>query len=153
MSYDLSKVREIAKGYAEDKGNLMVILHEVQKACGNYLPTEVMKEVAKETGLPLNRLYGFVSFYSMFSTEKRGKHLIRICKDGPCNFSGGMTSAQLLKRELGAEVGETTDDGRFTVEETACLGTCTAAPAMMIDEVIYPNITPESLGEILKKYR
>ena len=78
---------------------------------------------------------------------------MRICKDGPCNFRGGVTSAELLKRELGAEVGETTDDGRFTVEETACLGTCTAAPAIMIDEEIYPNITPESLGEILKKYR
>lgn len=153
MSFDQARVREILKEYAPEKGNLMVVMHKIQKACGNYLPDEAMKEVSLATGIPLNKLYGFVSFYTMFSTQKRGRHIVRICKDGPCNFRGGMTSAQLLKRELGIEVGQTTDDGRFTLEETACLGTCTAAPAMMVDEEIYAHMTPETVGEILKKYK
>lgn len=153
MSAELSKINDIIKDYSAEKGNLMSVLHRLQKESGNYLPECVMKEVAKETGIPLNKLYGFVSFYTMFSTKKRGKHLIRICKDGPCNFKGGKASAELLKKELGIGIGETTADGKFTIEETACLGTCTAAPAIMVNDEVYPHVCPASLGDVLKKYR
>lgn len=153
MSVNLEKIREIFADYSPEKGNFMVLMHEVQKACGNWLPEEALKEVAKLAKMPLNKVYGFVSFYSMFSTEPRGKHIIRFCKDGPCAVKGSLVIAELLMKELDVEIGGTTDDGKFTLEETACIGTCTAAPAIMIDEEIYGNVTPESLISILKKYR
>ncbi len=153
MSSDNTRIREILREYAPEKGNLMAVMRKIQKECGNHLPGEAMKEIAIATGIPLNRLYGFVSFYTMLSTEPKGRHIIRVCKDGPCKFNGGWATAEMLMKELDIEVGETTEDGRFTLEETACLGTCTAAPAIMIDEETYANVTPERLGEILKKYK
>ncbi len=153
MSFESTRVKELLQDYAPEKGNLMAVLHKIQKECGNHLSDETLKEVAKTTGIPLNRLYGFVSFYTMLSTEPKGRHIIRVCKDGPCNFAGGWATAELLGKELDIEIGETTEDGRFTLEETACLGTCTAAPAIMIDDEIHANVSPEKLGEILKKYK
>jgi NADH:ubiquinone oxidoreductase subunit E len=153
MSVNLEKIRDIFADYSPEKGNFMVLLHEVQKACGNWLPEEALKEVSSLAKMPLNRVYGFVSFYSMFSTEPRGEHLIRVCKDGPCEVKGSLVIAELLMKELDIDFGETTDDGKFTLEQTACLGTCTAAPAIMIDDEIYGNVTPESLNSILKQYR
>jgi NADH-quinone oxidoreductase subunit E len=153
MSFESTRVKELLQDYAPEKGNLMAVLHKLQKECGNHLSDETLKEVAVVTGIPLNRLYGFVSFYTMLSTEPKGRHIIRVCKDGPCNFKNGWATAELLEKELDIEIGETTEDGRFTLEETACLGTCTAAPALMIDDEIHANVSPEKLGEILKKYK
>jgi NADH:ubiquinone oxidoreductase subunit E len=153
MSVNVERIREIFADYAPEKGNFMVLLQEVQKACGNWLPEEALKEVARLSGKPLNKVYGFVSFYSMFSTKPRGKHIIRVCKDGPCAVKGSIMLAELLMKELDVDVDETTEDGKFTLEQTACIGTCTAAPAMMIDDEVYGNVTPESLNTILKKYR
>jgi len=153
MSSENTKIKEVIQEYAPEKGNLMAVLRKVQQECGNHLPPEVMKEIAIATGIPLNRLYGFVSFYTMLSPVPRGRHIIRVCKDGPCNFKDGWVITDLLEKELGIEVGETTEDGRFTLEETACIGACTEAPAIMVDDVTYANVTPERLGEILKKYR
>lgn len=153
MSFNQHEVKEILKGYSPEKGNLMTVLHEVQSKCGNYLSENVLIFVSEETGVPLNQLYGHVSFYSMFSTEPRGKHIIRVCKDGPCNFSSDFFIADMLTKELGIGFGETTPDGMFTLEATACLGTCTAAPALMVDDEIYGNVTPERLSEILTTYR
>ncbi len=153
MSSEKTRIGEIMKEYSPEKGNLMALMRQAQKEYGNHLPDTVMKEIAIATGIPLNRLYGFVSFYTMLSTEPKGRHIIRLCKDGPCNFKDGWTIAELLEKELGIEIGETTEDGRFTLEKTSCLGTCTAAPALMIDDETYANVTPEKLGEILKQYR
>jgi NADH-quinone oxidoreductase subunit E len=153
MSVNVEKIREIFADYAPEKGNFMVLLHDVQRVCGNWLPEEALKEVAKLAEMPLNKVYGFVSFYSMFSTKPRGKHIVRVCKDGPCAVKGSLMITDLLMKELDVDVDETTEDGKFTLEQTACIGTCTAAPAMMIDDEVYGNVTPESLNTILKKYR
>ncbi len=153
MSVNLERIREIFSDYSPEKGNFMVLLHDVQKACGNWLPEEALMEVSKLAKMPLNKVYGFVSFYTMFSTQPRGKHIIRVCKDGPCAVKGSLMLADLLMKELDVDMGETTDDNHFTLEETACIGTCTASPAMMIDDEVYGNVAPESLNSILKKYR
>ncbi len=152
MSFNTETVQKILKDYSKEKGNLMIVLHKIQRACGNYLPKEAVIEVAKVTNIPLNKLYGFISFYSMFSTQKRGKHIIRVCKDGPCVDNGGREIMNLLEKELEIKFGETTQNGIFTLEKTACIGTCTAAPAIMIDDEVFPNVTPDKLSSILKKY-
>ncbi|RPJ59059.1 MAG: NAD(P)H-dependent oxidoreductase subunit E [Dehalococcoidia bacterium] len=152
MNLDATRIGELLADYAPEKGNLMEMLGKIQKESGNHLSDDTLTEVAVITGIPLNKLCGYVSFYSMLSNKPRGRHIIRICKDGPCAFNGGWTIADLLEKELDIEEGQTTDDGRFTLEETACLGTCTAAPALMIDDETYAAVTPEKLGEILKKY-
>jgi NADH:ubiquinone oxidoreductase subunit E len=152
MSFNTKTIQEILKDYSKEKGNLMIVLQKIQKSCGNYLPKEAVLEVAKVTKMPLNKLYAFISFYSMFSTKKRGKHIIRVCKDGPCIDNGGREIMNLLEKELDIKFGETTENGVFTLEKTACIGTCTAAPAIMIDDEVFSNVTPDSLFAILKKY-
>ena len=89
----------------------------------------------------------------MFSLKPRGRHVIRICTSPPCHLAGGWSVLSALQEELGIAVGETTPDGLFTLETTSCLGICGVAPAMMIDDEVYGQLTPKRLREILVSYR
>jgi len=109
--------------------------------------------VADYLGLPLSAVHDTVTFYTMFSLRPRGKHIIRLCDSPPCHLAGSWSLLSALKRELGIEVGETTPDGLFTLELTSCLGVCGVAPAMMVDDEVYGNLTEERLRKILDSYR
>ena len=147
-------VESILNKYSPEKGNLMHILHMVQDASGeNFICEDCMKKIAEKTGVPLNKLYGVTSFYSMFSTEKRGKYVIRMCESGPCHVVGAKDVLEAFKSELGIEVGETTDCGTFTLETTACLGVCAVAPAVMINEDVHGNLDPSMVKGIIEKYK
>jgi NADH:ubiquinone oxidoreductase subunit E len=146
-------VGEILKGYSKEKGNLMEVLHKVQDSSGeNYICDECMTKIADHTGLPLNKLYGVTSFYTMFSNKKRGKYVIRMCESSPCHVLGAKKVIDSFSEELGIKVGETTQDGKFTLEYCACLGLCAVAPAVMINEDVHGNLKPEMVKDILAKY-
>ena len=115
----------------------MPALHAVQGICGNWLPLEALKLVSEGMDIPYPYLYGVMSFYTMFSPTPRGKYLIRLCESPPCHIMGAENLVEVLKAELGIKVGETTADGLFTLEHTACLGVCEVAPAMQINEVVH----------------
>ncbi len=149
-----SAIQEAVSRHKAVKGGLLPALHEVQGICGNWLPREALKLVAQGMDVPYPYLYGVMSFYTMFSPTPRGKYIIRMCESPPCHILGADNLLEVLKRELGIEhVGDTTGDGLFTLEHTACLGVCEVSPAMQINEVVFGRLTAERLKQIIADYR
>jgi NADH:ubiquinone oxidoreductase subunit F (NADH-binding)/NADH:ubiquinone oxidoreductase subunit E len=149
----ISAIQETVSQYKAIKGGLLPALHAVQNLCGNWLPLEALQLVAEGMDITYSYLYGVISFYTMFSTTPRGKYIIRMCESPPCHILGADNLAAVLQAELGIKVGETTADGLFTLEHTACLGVCEIAPAMQINEVVFGRLTPERIKNILNDYR
>lgn len=149
---DLQKVDAIVQNYQDIKSPLIYILKDVQKEFG-YLSEDVLTRVAKSTHIPLSEIYGVATFYSLFTTKQKGKHIIRCCNNAPCWVNGSGEVLQKIKEYLHVEAGETTTDGVFTLEFTSCLGLCAVAPVMMIDDQVFGNLTPEKALAILKDYK
>jgi len=131
--------------------NLMVVLHEAQDHFG-YLPPAVLEQIADRLKIPLSRVYGVVSFYAHFRTAPRGRHVIRCCRGTVCHVRGSRSVLDTIRRELGIDDGQTTDDKLFTLETVECLGTCFLAPVMMIDGQYYGRLTPRRVVSILRSY-
>jgi NADH-quinone oxidoreductase subunit E len=147
-------LRELLESYEPDPTNLLDILHDVQAADErNHLSRDALREVADYVGLPTSSVISSATFYSMFSLVPRGRHILRICESPPCQLVGAESLLDLLIEQLGVDVGETTEDGAFTLETSSCLGVCGVAPAMMIDEELYGNLTKERLTGILEAVR
>ncbi len=146
-------IREIVERYRGLHGGLIPAMHELQRLCGNYLPEEALRELAEGLQVPFNQAYGVATFYTMFSVTPRGQNIIRVCESPPCHLMGAQSIIEILEDELGVGVGETTPDGRFTLELTSCIGVCGVAPAMMINEEVYGNLTPDRILKILNKHR
>jgi len=149
----VAAIQDAVSRYRAIKGGFMPALHAVQGICGNWLPLEALKLVAEGLDIPYSYLYGVMSFYTMFSPTPRGKYIIRLCESPPCHIMGAENLVAVLQGELGIKVGETTTDGLFTLEHTACLGVCEVAPAMQINEVVFGRLTAESVQNILSDYR
>ncbi|MGQ9921589.1 MAG: NAD(P)H-dependent oxidoreductase subunit E, partial [Desulfobacca sp.] len=149
----IESIKNVCQQLGPVKGKLLPILHAVQDICGNWLPLEALQLVAKELDIPYGYLYGVMSFYTMFSVTPRGKYIIRLCESAPCHVMGADNIQEVLEAELGIKVGETTSDGLFTLEHTACLGTCEVSPAMQINEVVFGNLTTAKVKEIIDNYR
>jgi len=150
----VTAIQETVSRCQATKGGLLPALHAVQGICGNWLPLEALKLVSQGMDIPYPYLYGVMSFYTMFSPTPRGKYLIRMCESPPCHIWGADDLLAGLQDELGIEhVGETTSDGLFTLEQTACLGVCEVSPAMQINEVVFGRLTPERLKNIIADYR
>ncbi len=148
---NLAELDPIIEKYREKKGSLIPILHEVQEKVG-YLPLEVQEYVSEKLTVPLSRIYGVVSFYSFFSIDPKGDHTIGVCMGTACYVKGAEKILAGIKSELGCDTGETSEDGRFTLTITRCLGTCSMAPVIMIDDKVYGQVTPEQVPKILAKY-
>lgn len=147
-------VREISKIIQErgEKEGLIAVLHAIQRKKG-YLSEEALILVARGMKLPLSKVYGVATFYSLFSTKPKGENVIRLCESAPCYVKGGEDISEILREELGIGPGGTTPDRKFTLEFVSCLGICGVAPAMMINDTVYGNLTRERVKEILKGYR
>lgn len=151
---DEKKYEEIANVidlYQGSEGGLIQILHSAQEIYG-YLPLELQEFIAERTGKPLSEISGVITFYSFFSTRPRGQHTIRVCLGTACYVRGGKKIVESLQSLLGIGIGETTPDGRFTFEVARCIGACGLAPAVMIDDVVYKQVSPNTLPGILSKY-
>ncbi len=142
------RVAEIVSRYGARQECLLQILHDVQ-ADNNSLSEAELLQVARLMDIPLSRVYGVATFYSMFSVRPRGKYIIRICESAPCHIVGAREVIEAFEQALGIRMGETTQDGRFTLEYTSCLGVCGVAPAVMINDRVYGNLTPAKVEEIL----
>lgn len=150
----MERINDVLEKYHYAPENLIQIMLEAQGLSGrNYLPKEWVEYVAKALDLPLNKVYGVITFYAMFSTEPRGKVLIEVCKSGPCHVAGAGDVESLLHKELGIRPGETTQDGVFSLERSSCFGACDISPAIKIGEQVYGNLTEESLKAVVDTYR
>lgn len=137
--------------YQKRKDSLIQVLHMAQEIYG-YLPLKVQKFIAEEMDIPVSEVSGVVTFYSFFSTKPRGEHTIRVCMGTACYVRGGKKLVERLQELLGIELGDTTEDGKFSLEIARCIGACGLAPAMMIDDVVYKQVNPNRLESILSKY-
>lgn len=144
-------IRQVIEEYNSDPGALLAILSDTQEIYG-FLSSAAMEEISDQLDIPVSRIYGVATFYSLLATEPKGEHIIRICESPPCHIRGAVNILETLKEVLGVNPGETTEDKKFTLELTSCLGVCGVAPAMMIGEQVYGNLTPERVKEILKSY-
>ncbi len=147
----LSVVDRIAEGLAGARGALIPMLQQVQAEIG-YLPVAVMERIAERSGVPAARVFGVASFYSQFRLEPVGRHIIKVCRGTACHVQGAVNIAEAVCDELGVAEGGTTEDGQFTVEPVACLGCCSLAPVMMIDEDTFGRLTPDKARDVVKNY-
>jgi NADH-quinone oxidoreductase subunit E len=144
-------VRELSDKHGRVRESLMPILQGiVQKH--NYLTDEAMVEVARELDISAAEVYGTASFYTFLDTMLRGKYVIRVCKTITCSMKGKGDIIQTLEDILKIKVGETTADRQFSLVETNCIGWCHKAPAILINEMPYTELTPEKVTEIIKDY-
>lgn len=148
------KRETILKKYEPQADNLLGILHDIQNASPeHYLSDADLRAVADFLGLAYGFVYGVATFYSMYSLKPRGRNVIRVCQSPPCHLMGATTVSRELTRLLGIGFGETTADKRFTLEMSSCLGVCGVAPAMMVNEQVYGNLTPELIAGIIDGLR
>ena len=145
------RIDEAIERYRDHEGALIMVLHAAQEIYG-YLPEELQLYIAGKMGSPLADVSGVVSFYSFFTNKKRGKHTIRVCQGTACYVRGGKRLVEAIEKELDMEVGDTSEDGLFTFEIARCIGACGLAPAIMIDDDVFKQMTPQKLHTLLKEY-
>lgn len=142
----------IINEYREKEGGLIPALQVTQGLVG-HLPEKVLKYIAHGMKKPYSEVAGVVGFYSYFTTQPRGKHVIRVCLGTACYVRGGKQVLESLKKELGIDVGETTEDKNFTLEVARCFGACGLAPAIMIDDDVHQRVKPARIRQVLSPYR
>lgn len=145
------RIGQMIDEYKEKEGSLIQILHMAQGIYG-YLPLELQQFIAERLGKPLSEVYGVATFYSFFSTQPRGENTIRVCLGTACYVRGGKKIVDRMGELLGIGVGETTADGKFTLEVMRCIGACGLAPAISINGKVYKQVNPDKLLSILEKY-
>jgi NADH-quinone oxidoreductase E subunit len=143
---------EALHGFEREADNLIPALHAVQAELG-YLSEEAMLDVASWLDIPIATVYGTATFYTLFATKPKGKYIVRLCDSPPCHIEGSSSIKETITNDLGVKPGQTTNDGLFTFEIVSCMGLCGVAPAVMINEDVYGNLTPESMTSILANYR
>ena len=145
---------ELLKVIAEkkdDRGALMPILQKAQDIYG-YLPIEVQTIISNEMNIPLEMIYGVVTFYSQFSLNPKGKYQISVCLGTACYVKGSGDIYNKLQEKLGIEGGGCTPDGKFSLEACRCIGACGLAPVITVNDEVYGRLTVDDVDDILKKY-
>lgn len=142
---------QVLEDYEGKETNLVQVLHYAQSIFG-YLSVTTQGYIAEKMELPLSKVSGVVSFYSFFSTMPKGRHTISICLGTACYVRGGKKIIEKLNELLSIDVGETTEDLRFSLEIKRCIGACGLAPAMSIDETVYKRVNPNRIKNILEQY-
>ena len=148
----LKQFDEIVSRYPEQKSAVLPVLYMAQKEFG-HLSQEAIEYVAKLMDIPAVRLYGIVTFYTMFNMKPVGRHHLQVCRTLPCALLGSERIINYLKKKLGINLGETTPDGRFTLSEVECLASCGTAPVMQINDDYCENLSEEKIDEILQSVK
>jgi len=144
----LKKIDALQARYPRKEASLIPILHMANREFG-YLSDEVYSYVSELTGVPRSRVFSVASFYTMFNQKPVGRYHLQVCKNVPCMMLGSDDIISHLGKKLGIGVGETTQDGLFTLSAVECLGCCGAAPAMMVNDDFHDNLTVEAIDGII----
>jgi NADH-quinone oxidoreductase subunit E len=151
MEYDLSKLDDIISSYSNSKGALIPILQKAQEKFG-YISEDAMKKIAEALRISKADIFGVATFYAQFRFTPVGKYLIRVCHGTACHVGGIKILDAMLEAKIGIKAGETTKDGLFSIQQVACLGCCSLAPVVMINETTYAKLTNDKLTKIIDKY-
>ena len=144
----VAQITAICDRYADEKTPLMMILSDIQKEYG-YIPLEVQELVSELLNIPVAEIYGVVTFYSFFSLTPKGKYVIGVCLGTACYVKGSQQVIDKFAEILNIKPGETTSDGLFTLDALRCIGACGLAPVVVINEKVYPQMTPDAITIIL----
>jgi NADH:ubiquinone oxidoreductase subunit E len=150
-------VHQAIEKHGRSRDSLVAILGEINRSL-NYIPAEAIREIKKqltcEDGVFVSQgqLYSLASFYAMYATQPRGRHVIKFCENAPCHVVGGKAIWDALRETLDLENGATTPDKKWTLVTTSCIGLCSVGPVLLIDDDMYGNVTVEQLPEILGHY-
>ena len=147
-----AKLLEVIAKYDGVKGAMMPILQEAQDIYG-YLPIEVQRIIAEKTGTPIEEIYGIVSFYAQFKLNPDGQVAIAVCLGTACYVKGSGDILDEICKELNMASGETSSDGKYSIEATRCIGACGLAPVLTVNGEVYGRLTMADVPTILAKYR
>ncbi len=148
----LEKLRELVIEYRGEQGALMSVLHKTQDMFG-YIPYEAQVVISEELDIPISEIYGVITFYAHFSLTPVGEHKICLCMGTACYVKGSGKVLDTIERDLGIKAGETTEDGKFTIEATRCIGACGLAPVMSVNQDVHGRLNNESVKKILETYK
>ncbi|MBU0996987.1 MAG: NAD(P)H-dependent oxidoreductase subunit E [Firmicutes bacterium] len=144
----------ILNKYPAQEDSLIEILLEFQDAKSSHFISEAeVKQIASYLQISEAKVCSVISFYTFFRTEQKGQHIIQVCRGVPCHVTADINIVKIIEKELGIKVDETTENKKFTLEYTSCLGLCDKAPVMRIDDKIYTNLTENKIKAILAEYR
>jgi len=148
----LEKIKSICKDFNNNADELINVLHKCQHEFG-YLPAEVQEVIADELNVPVAKVYGVVTFYTYFSMIPKGKYPISICTGTACYVRGAENVLAEFKKELGIEVGESTPDGKFSLNCLRCVGACGLAPVILVGEKTFGRVAPDGVKKILEEFK
>jgi NADH-quinone oxidoreductase subunit E len=148
---DQAVIDRILVHYQGNKGALIPVLQEVQTALG-WLSQDTLRAIAAGLDLPISQVYGVVTFYTQFRLKPIGQHLVRVCHGTACHVGGAGKISEALLSALNVQEGGTTQDGKFTVESVACLGCCSLAPVLMVDNETFGRLTADSAVKAVKEF-
>ena len=141
-------LEKICEEYLPVKDNLIQMLNEVQEHYG-YVPTHAQKAISEHLDMPMAEIYGVITFYSRFTLKPKGKYNIAVCLGTACYVKGAQKIMDRLKERLKIESGETTEDGKFSIEETRCVGACGLAPVFTVNGEVYGKATVQKLDQVI----
>jgi NADH-quinone oxidoreductase E subunit len=145
-------LEKILNKYTKDKSNLIQILNEVQEYYG-YIPNFAQLGISEYLSIEMAEVYGVITFYSRFTLKPKGKYNIAVCLGTACFVKGSEKLIDRLKEVLKIDVGETTKDGKFSLEATRCIGACGLAPVFTVNEEVYGKATVETIDKVLEEYK
>lgn len=144
----MTRVKEVMTHYPNKQAALLPILHIVQEENG-YIPEELEAEIAEIVEVPVVKVREVLSFYTLFNRQPVGKYHVQLCRTVSCTLCGYLDILKYVKEKLGIDAGQTTPDGKYTLNVVECLAACETAPMMQINEKYYGNLTPKRIDEIL----
>jgi len=153
MAVDKKKIDKIISGYEKSEESLLAILQDFQHEF-SYVPEEGMEKLSEVLGVPVSKIYAMGTFYKALSLTPTGRHICKVCTGTACHLKGASTITDVISSELKIKPGETTADGRFTLQTVNCVGACALAPVVVVDdEDYYEGSSPQNIVKNLKKYK
>jgi NADH-quinone oxidoreductase subunit E len=149
MNQDFSKIPELIDRYPRSSESVIMILQEIQREY-HYLPPEGIKRTAEALALPLTKVYSIASFYKSLSLKPKGENVIRVCEGTACHIRGAKLIREQIETKLGIKAGETTPDGKFSIEVVACVGACAMAPVVMVNDKYHGSVKVSSAKKLVK---
>lgn len=146
------ELTKILETYTKEKSNLIQILNEVQEHYG-YIPKHAQIAISEYLDIPMAEIYGVITFYARFTLEPKGKYNVAVCLGTACFVKGSEKVLDKAKEILGIDVGQTTEDGKFSLEATRCIGACGLAPVFTVNDEVYGKATPELIAKVIEEYK
>lgn len=146
------EVEEMLTQFPKEKDSLIKILNEIQVKYG-YIPQPAQRAVSEYLEMPMAEIYGVITFYSRFTLKPKGKYNISVCLGTACFVKGSKELLEMAKSKLGIEAGETTEDGKFSIDETRCVGACGLAPVFTVNDEVYGKATVKKIEEVIEEYK